>query len=117
MTKHSASSGQILDSLWHQPHYPAAGSVYRDGVVTKNERAASLGCSLDRTIPFHPDDPVHYGEIGLHGGIYVQDGVVDARPVQHVLGPAVATSGHGPKHVFERQRHACPVVGLEFWHR
>ena len=73
--------------------------------------------ALDRSVALHAHDPVHDGQPRLDRGRHVHDRLLQARPVQHVLGPAVDPARDDAEHVLERQRHAAPVMGLHLGHR
>src|SRR5271170_38640 len=105
-----ASPREMLDPLRHQPHDPAAGGIHRDRITSENQYSTSLRGSLDRPVTFHPHNAVHDGKIWPGNGVDVQNGSLDPRPMQHVLGPAIAASRDDAEHVFERQGNARPMM-------
>lgn len=98
------------------PHQPAAGRVRGDGIVGKDEAAESLHRAVQRAVAFHGLNPVGDYEVDGHRGGKLDDGVVDALPMQNVLGPAVDGAWHDPEEVLQTQSDAGPVMGLDLRH-
>jgi len=69
--------------------------------------------AVERAVAFHATDAVHDGEVGGAGQGDVHDALVDAAPVQLVLGPAVADAGERAGNRFSATGGAGPVMGLE----
>src|SRR5262245_5076863 len=99
-------------------HQPRRRGVHRDWVLAEDEHAGAPRCPLDGAVAFHPDDTVHDGEPRhRERTVDVDDALVDACPVEHVLGPSVDGARYYSKHVLHRKRHARPVMALELGHR
>src|SRR5579864_508783 len=96
-------------------HDPAAGCVYRHHVSAGDQYTHRFGIALNRPVAFHSDDAVHDGEVARERRVQIGDTLIDACPVQHVLGPAVNAAGHEAEEILHAERGAHPVVRLHFW--
>jgi hypothetical protein len=116
VAEHSGGAGEIVHFFGAKAHDAAGGGIGRHGIVAEDENTGGLGISLNWAIPFHTEDTIDDDEIGAGGGVDVEDGAVDAGPVENVFGPAIATSGNDAEKIFHGERDAGPVVRFELGH-
>src|ERR1700683_698812 len=96
----SSGGFDVFDLLWAELHDAGSSGVDGNGIVADNQNTASLGLTLNGAVSFHAHNAVNNGEVGADGGVEVEDGLVDARPVENILWPAIAASRNHSEHVF-----------------
>src|SRR4029434_4247340 len=109
-------AAEVVHFFRAEAHDAASGGVRGNRVVPEQEHASVLGISLNWAIPFHSEDAIHDDEIGASGGVDIEDGTVDASPVENVFRPAIATSRDDAEKVFHRESDTRPVMRLELGH-
>src|SRR6185369_3724554 len=93
---------EIPNLPWVDRHQPRRGGVDGDGIITEDECTTSPGLALDRPVALHAHDAVDDGKARhRQRAVDVEDALVDARPVQDVLRPAVDSARDAAKHVLE----------------
>jgi hypothetical protein len=73
--------------------------------------------SVQWAIAFHSHDRICDHKVNRHSGADVENALLDAVPVEDVLGPTVSASGDHPEHVLHAESDAGPVMRLHFRHR
>src|SRR5947209_3784800 len=80
-----------------ESHEPSADDVGCDGIVAEDQHVRLHRRSGDRAIALHADDAINDRIARPDGGRYVDDGLLETRPMQRVLRPAVDATGHAPE--------------------
>jgi hypothetical protein len=107
----------VSDSVWLQAHEPGARGIGRDWVIGENQTPKRPGCSVQWAVAFHGHDRICDHKVNRHSGADVENALLDAVPMEDVLGPTVSASGDYTEHVLHAESDAGPVMRLYFWHR
>src|SRR4029077_9189222 len=101
----------------YQSHHTSASRIHRHRIVPQHQNSSGLQFTLNGAVAFHSHNTVHDRKIRPDGRINVKNRPINAGPVEYILGPSVASSRHGPKHILQRKGDASPMMRLELWHR
>ena len=116
VSEHGRGAREVVNFLGAEAHDAAGSGVSGDGVLAKKEDAGGLRISLDWAIPFHTEDAIDDDEVGAGGGVDIENGAINAGPMENVFGPAVAAAGHDAEEIFHGEGDASPVMSLELGH-
>src|SRR5207249_9750758 len=108
---------KVLNLFGVEAGNTGTGRVHCHWIVSEDKDAAGFGLALDRSVAFHPDNPISNYKMGPDRTVNIQYAFLDSMPVKKILGPAIFHTRNNAKHIFHRKRHASPMVGLNFWHR
>src|SRR5579872_3291306 len=128
------SANMTIRSVARFPGNRAASATWRTRSGAKpinraHVASAATGSSANttrlscRSIPTSGPSPSHCPnsvcdhEVNACRSADIEDALVNAMPMQKVLGPAILQAWHHTEHVFQAQRHARPVMCFDLRHR
>ena len=104
------------NSIRIDPHQAAASCVSGDRIICEDKAAKTPHRTVQRPIAFHGLNPIGDNKVNRDGHCELDDGVVDALPMQNVFWPAIDRAGQNPERILKAQRDACPMVSLDLRH-
>ena len=105
------------DAAGLHAHEPRTGCIGGDCVIGQNNTPKRSRCAVQWAIPLHRHDRVCDHKVNPHRGADVENALLDAIPVEDVLGPAIPASRNHAEHVLHDESDARPVMRFYLGHR
>jgi len=117
ISQETARCSDVRDSVWDKSKHAGQSCIGCDWIIREQNDSELLCGSVERTVAFHGNDRISNYKMRPNSRADIQDAFVDPCPMENVFRPAVSIAGDNPKHVFQTQCDAGPVVCFHFRHR
>ena len=116
VAKESRALANMTDSIGMKSHQSRAGCIGGHWIIRKHDLSQGTRCAVERPVAFHRQNPISNYEADRNGGAQIKDALLNAFPMENILGPTVSRTRHDTEHVLHTERDARPVMGLNLGH-